>query len=140
MNDHWNVLYQVTVFYADRKSKMAAIAGHRLTLDPMGKCSNAFFSETTNMIKAKLYMNVHWMVLYNLKVFCSDMKFKMVATAGLSLTLDPMGKMFQNASSLKPLGQLKPNCPGMIIGRSSTNFLFFMPVGNPRWLPPQDID
>jgi hypothetical protein len=37
---------------------------------------------------------------------------------GLSLTLDPMGKMFQNASSLKPLGQLKPNCPGMIIGRS----------------------
>jgi hypothetical protein len=46
------------VFYADRKSKMAATAGHRLTLDPMGKCSNAFFLETTNMIKAKLYMNV----------------------------------------------------------------------------------
>jgi hypothetical protein len=65
---------------------------------------------------------------------------KMAATAGLSLTLDPMGKMFQNASSLKPLGQLKPNCPGMIIGRASTNFLFFMPVGNPRWPPPQDID
>jgi hypothetical protein len=37
----------------------------------MGKCSNAFFSETTNMIKAKLYMNVHWMVLYKLYVFCS---------------------------------------------------------------------
>ena len=126
--------------YADRKSKMAATAGHRLTLDPMGKCSNAFFSETTNMIKAKLYMNVHWMVLYNLKVFCSDMKFKMAATAGHSLTLDPMGKMFQNASSLKPLGQLKPNCPGMIVGRSSTKFLFFMPIGNPRWPPPQDIN
>ena len=61
-------------------------------------------SETTNIIKAKLYMNVHWMVLYKLYVFCSDMKFKMAATAGLSLTLDPMGKMFQNASSLKPLG------------------------------------
>jgi hypothetical protein len=43
----------------------------------------------------------------------SGFKFKMVATAGLSLTLDPLGKMFQNASSLKP------NCPGMIIGRSS---------------------
>ena len=80
------------VFYADQKSKMATTAGHRLTLDPMGKCSNAFFSETTNMIKAKLYMNVHWMVLYNLKVFCSDMKFKMAATAGLSLTLGPYGK------------------------------------------------
>jgi hypothetical protein len=52
--------------------------------------------------------------------------------AGLSLTLDPMGKMFQNASSLKPLGQLKPNCPGMIIVMSSTNCLFVMPIGNPR--------
>jgi hypothetical protein len=41
------------------------------------------------------------------------------------LILDPMGKKFQNASSLKPLGQLKPNCPGMILGRSSTKFLFF---------------
>jgi hypothetical protein len=36
------------------------------------------------------------------------MKFKMAATAALSLTLDPKGKMFQKASSLKPLGQLKP--------------------------------
>jgi hypothetical protein len=32
---------------------MAATVGHRLTLDPMGECSNAFFSETTNIIKAK---------------------------------------------------------------------------------------
>jgi hypothetical protein len=126
--------------YANRKFKMAATAGHKLTLNPMGKCSNAFFSETTNTIKAKLYMNVHWMVLYKLHVFCSDMKFKMAATAGPSLTLDPMGKMFQSASSLKPLRQLKPNCPGMIIGRSSTEFLFYMPIGNPRWPPPQYID
>ena len=106
----------------------------------MGKCSNAFFSETTNIIKAKLYMNVHWMVFYKLYVFCSDMKFKMAATAGLSLTLVPMGKIFQNAFSLKPLGQLKPNCPGMIIGRSSTKFMFAMSIVNPRWPPPQYID
>jgi hypothetical protein len=46
-------------------------------LDPMGKCSNTFFSETTNMTNAKLYMNVHWMVLYKPYVFCFDMKFKM---------------------------------------------------------------
>jgi hypothetical protein len=46
----------------------------------------------------------------------------------------------EEASSLIPLGQLKPNCPGMTIGRSSTKFLFFMPIGNPRWPPPQDID
>jgi hypothetical protein len=117
---------------------MAATAGDRLTLDPMRKCSNAFFSETTNLIKAKLYMNVHWMVLYNLYVFCSDMKLKMAATAGLNLRLNPMGKMFQNAS-LKPLGELKPNCSGMIIGRSSTHILLFMPIGNPRWPAPQNI-
>jgi hypothetical protein len=68
------------------------------------------------------------------------MKFKMAATAGLSLTLEPIGKMFQNASSLKPPGKLKPNFPGMIIGRSCTKYLFFMPIGNSRWPPPQDID
>jgi hypothetical protein len=27
----------------------------------------------------------------------------------------------------------------MIIGRSSTQFLFSMPIGNPRWPPPQNI-
>ena len=58
----------------------------------MGKCSNAFFSETTSMIKAKLYMNVHWKVLYKLYVFCSDMKFKMAATAGLNFYIEPYGE------------------------------------------------
>ena len=29
------------------------------------------------------------------------MKFKMATTAGLSLTLDPMGKMFQNANLIE---------------------------------------
>jgi hypothetical protein len=66
MNDHLKVLYKAPVFYADRKSKMADIAGHRLTLDPMGKCSNAFFSEITNQTESKLDRNVHWMVLYKL--------------------------------------------------------------------------
>ena len=51
-------LQSLCFFYADRKFKMAATAIHRLTLDPMRKYSNAFFSETTNMIKAKLYLNV----------------------------------------------------------------------------------
>ena len=126
-------------FYADRKFKMAAAAGHRLTLDPMGKCSNAFFSETTNMIKAKLYMNVHWMVLYKRCVFCSDMKFTMAATAGLSLTLDPMGKMFQMPSSQKLQIWLKPNCTWMFIGWSSTNFTFFVPIWNSKWRLRQDL-
>jgi hypothetical protein len=34
-NDHWKVLYKFYVFYADRKSKMATTALHKLTLDPM---------------------------------------------------------------------------------------------------------
>jgi hypothetical protein len=37
------------------------------------------------------------------------MKFKMAATAGLTLTFNPLGEMFPNSSSLKPLGQLKPH-------------------------------
>jgi hypothetical protein len=88
---------------------MATTAGHRLTLNPMGKCSNAFFSETTNMIKAKLYMNVHWMVLYKLKVFCSDMKFKMAATAGLSLTLAMLIYFLQWRPSWISDRHIKPN-------------------------------
>jgi hypothetical protein len=44
-------------FHIDRKSKMAATAIHRLTLDPMGKCSNAF-SETTNMFVEDIPMTI----------------------------------------------------------------------------------
>jgi hypothetical protein len=119
---------------------MAATTGHRLTLDLKGKCSNAFFSESTNQTESKLDRNVHWMILYKPYVFCSDIKWKMAATAGLSLTLDLMGKVSQNASSPKPLGQFKPNCPIMIIKQSSTKCRFFMPIGNPRSPPPQGID
>jgi hypothetical protein len=67
-----------------RKFKMAATAGHRLTLDPMGKCSNAFFSETTNIIKAKLYMKVHWMVLYKLRKFVEDHPMNIHVQFGLN--------------------------------------------------------
>jgi hypothetical protein len=62
--------------------KMAATAGHRLTLDPIGKCSNAFFSETTWIIETKLPRNDHWNVLYQVAVFYADRKSKMATTAG----------------------------------------------------------
>jgi hypothetical protein len=81
--------------------KMATTAGHRLTLDPMGKCSNAFFSETTNMIKAKLYKNVHWMVLYNLKVFCH---------LGFPISIKNI-KFVEDLPMIIP-GQFDFNCPG----------------------------
>jgi hypothetical protein len=52
------------------------------------------------------------MFLYKLYVFCYDMKFKMTATAGLSLILDPMGKMFQKAGLPMIIpGQIGLNCP-----------------------------
>jgi hypothetical protein len=47
----------------------------------------AFFSETTNIIKAKLYMNVHQMVLYKFYVFYSGMKFKMAVVEALPMTI-----------------------------------------------------
>jgi hypothetical protein len=74
----------------------------------MGKCSNAFFSETRNIIKAKLYMNVHWMVLYNLKVFCGHLRF-------------PIG--IKNSNLVKDIpmiipGQFGFNCPGSFRGEA----------------------
>ena len=47
---------------------------------------------------------------------------------------------FQRSSSLKLMNWLNPNCKWKIIGMSFTNFLFFMPIGSPRWSPSQDID
>jgi hypothetical protein len=127
------VLYKLYVFCSAMIFKMAATAGLSLTLDPMGKMFQNASSWISNRHKKHIICrgpsNDHswavwfqlseWfqrrsvlkhfphrvqMVLYKLYVFCSAMIFKMAATAGLSLTLDPMGKMFQNASSLKPLG------------------------------------
>jgi hypothetical protein len=72
------------------------------------------------------------MVLYKIYVFYSDMKFKMAATAGLSLTLDPMGKMFQNASSLKPLGQLKRHL-GITINIKNTKFVKDLPMSDAQF-------
>ena len=46
---------------------------------------------------------------------------------------------FQRSSSLNIMNWLNPNCKWMIIGMSFTKLLFFMPIGNPRWLPPQVI-
>jgi hypothetical protein len=56
------VLFKLFVFYADRKSKMATTAGHRLTLDPMGKCSNdfEFHTEKKNLKFIEDHpMNIH---------------------------------------------------------------------------------
>jgi hypothetical protein len=86
----------------------------------LAEISKLFFSETNELTEPKLYLNDHWNVLYQVTVFYADRKSKMAAIAGLSLTLDPMGKMFQNASSNRnfvedlPMiipGQFGFNCP-----------------------------
>jgi hypothetical protein len=88
---------------------LAAMLNIRLTLDPMGKCSNAFFSETTNMIEAKLYTNVHWMVLYKLYVCCSDMKYKMAAAAVLIIFV-----VSEKAFEHFPIGSNVNLCPAVV--------------------------
>jgi hypothetical protein len=60
--------------------------------------------------------------------FCSNIKWKMAATAGLSLTLDPMGKVSQNTSSLKPLGQMGGGHLGFPIGIKNRNFVQDLPM------------
>jgi hypothetical protein len=44
MNDHWKVLYKVSVFYADRKSKMAATTGHSINTGPYGENTEIYSS------------------------------------------------------------------------------------------------
>jgi hypothetical protein len=41
----------------------------------MGKCSKAFFSETTNMIKAKLYMYVNTKFVKDLPMIDAQLRF-----------------------------------------------------------------
>ena len=59
MNVHWMVLYKLYVFCSDMEFKMAAMAGLRLTLDPMGSVSKHFLSKTTWTIETKLPRNNH---------------------------------------------------------------------------------
>jgi hypothetical protein len=63
------------------------------------------------------------------------MKFKMAATAGLSLTLAPKGKCFKTLLLWNYLDSWNQTAQEW----SLEGPLFFMPIGNPRWLPPQVI-
>ena len=80
------------------------------------------------------------MVLYKQYVFCSGMKFKMAATAGLSLTLDPMGNNVSKCFFSETTWTVETKLPRNDHWKVLYKFLFFMPIGNPRWPPPQDID
>ena len=120
---------------------MAATVIHRLTLDPMGKCSNAFFSETTNIIKAKLYMNVHWMVLYKLYVFLFRYEIQNGGYGRTWFNIGPYGKhvskRFFSETTWTIETKLPRNSHWKVLYKV---YVIFMPIENSRWPPPQDID
>jgi hypothetical protein len=103
---------------------------------------------SVNFSHFKLLLRFQWSFIYSLgsvsslvsekKIFeiSANQSTLLALAAILNIRLERKTVTF----SLKLLGQLKPNCPGMIIGRSSTNYMFFMPIGNPRWPPPQYMD
>jgi hypothetical protein len=70
--------------------------------------------------------------------FYADRKSKMAANTGHSINTGPYGENTEICSSLKLLYWLNLNCAS-IIGRFFTNFVFYMLIGIPRWLPLQDI-
>jgi hypothetical protein len=64
--EHFPIGYNVNLCPAvAAEFQITTTTGNTLILDSKGKCSSTF-SETTSMIRPKLYMNVHWMVLSTL--------------------------------------------------------------------------
>jgi hypothetical protein len=94
-------------------------------LDPMGK----MFQNASS-----LKPNCPGMIIGRSSVFYADRKSKMAATTGDSINTEPYRENTQISSSLKLLHWLNLNCAS-IIGRSFTNFVFFMLIVIPRWLP-----
>jgi hypothetical protein len=94
----WNIFpigkgpLQIYVFYADRKSKMAATTGHRLTLDPIGKYSNAFFSETEMYIlHSRLMLNLFF-ALSCLWCYCRE-EFEDTVSSAIRLSIPLVQKV-----------------------------------------------
>ena len=116
-----NLLYQVCVFLADRKNKMAALASDwlrhfRLLLwNPWTE-----FNQTWQEARSQR----------PLQSLCfSGRSEKQDGRPGLWLA-----ETF-STSSLKPLNGIQPNLTGSKISTSSTKFVFFGPIGKTRWPP-----
>ena len=72
-----------------------------LTQDYMGKYRNILLSETTELIEPKLYMDVLWIVLYKITVFCSSLIFNMATRAKNVLWLAEISKfLFSETNEL----------------------------------------
>jgi hypothetical protein len=84
-----------------------------LTQDHIGKYRKIFFSEAIALIEPKLCIN-HWKVLYKLHWYKIESSYYNEHQKILTL----FSLYIQYKSTFKvdePLGQLKPNCPGIII-------------------------
>ena len=114
-----NVLYQVCVFRADRKNKMAALASDWLRHFRflLWNCWTEF-NETWQEARSQS----------PLPSLCfSGRSEKQDGRPGLWLA-----ETF-STSSLKPLNRIQRNLTGSKISKPSTKFVFFGPIGKTRW-------
>ena len=121
-----NVLYQVCVFRADRKNKMAALASHWLR-------------------HFRLLLWNHWKKFYETwQEARSQRPLSSLCFSGRSEKQDGRPGLWLaetfSTSILKPLNGIQRNLTGSKISTSSIKFVFFGPIGRTRWplwpLPP----
>ena len=116
-----NVLYQVCVFRADRKNKMAALASDWLSHFQLLHWNHwTEFNETWQEAR-------------------SQRPLPILCFSGRSEKQDDrlclwLAEIF-STSPLKPLNGIQQNLTGSKISTSSTNFVFFRPIGKTRWPP-----
>jgi hypothetical protein len=135
-NDDWVVLCQLCKFCADRISKMATTGQLSLPLDPMGiSLKNLFVRNySTNWIFCNIWMFLGWFCTWSIilvqignptwlpgPIMCSDWL-----------------KLWRS-SCQKLLSPWNCNIIEMMTGWSSTKFVIFVPIGNPRWPPQGDL-
>ena len=113
-----NVILEQSTYH---KSRMAATLDLSLTLDHMGKTwlVNCYILKTVSYIEPILIRHGNMMVLYKIYDFSTDHKSKMATMAGLSFTLDLMGKtckllhlekysIYETSSQVSDTGSCKP--------------------------------
>ena len=116
-----NVLYQVCVFRADRKNKMAALASDWLRHFRLLLWNRwTEFNETWQEARSERPLPSLWFL---------GRSEKQDGRHGLWLA-----ETF-STSSLKPLNGIQWNLTGSKISMSSTKFVFFGPIGKTRWPP-----
>jgi hypothetical protein len=126
-----------SVFYADRKSKMAATTGHSINTGSYGENTEIYSS-------LKLLHWLNW--TFSHRVQCSSMSCG-GGHLGLPIGIKNICRGPSNDHSWAVWYQLskwfqillKPSCTWMFIGWSSTNCTFFVPIWNSKWRLRQDL-